>query len=80
MEQCGCSDRSCPQALPALAPQAPGWGARGVWVPLCPPGRPGGLGEEAPVWPSPGQALRSQGPAGALALHIGFKPTADMSF
>ena len=29
------SDHSCPQALPALAFQALGQGARGVWVQLC---------------------------------------------
>ena len=54
------SDRSRPQALPALALQAPARGARGLWVPLCPPGRLGGLGEEALVWLSPVQMLRSR--------------------
>lgn len=51
---------SCPQALPALALQALGRGARGVWVQLCPPGRPGGPGEEALVWPSPVHKLPSR--------------------
>ena len=54
------SDRSRPQALPALVLQAPGRGARGLWVLLCPPGRLGGLGEEALVWLSSVQMLQSR--------------------
>ena len=74
------NDCSRPQALPALALQALGGGAHGVWVQLCPPGRPGGLGKEALVWPSPVQKLPSQGLVGTLVLHMGLKSIAYISF
>ena len=69
-----------PEALPALALQALGWGAHGVWVQLCPPRRLGALGKEAQLWPLPVQKLLSQDPVGTLVLHVDFKSTAHISF
>ena len=60
--------------------QALGRGACGVGIPQCPPERPGEDRREAPVWPSPVRKLRSPCPAGALALHVGFTSTAQISF
>lgn len=60
--------------------QALGRGACGVGVQQYPPERPGEDGQEALVWLSPVWKLRSQCPAGALALHVGFMSTAQISF
>ena len=80
IEQCWWSDHSCPQALPALALQALGQGSHGVWVPLCPARRPGGLGKEALMHTSPVQKLPSQDPVGTFALHMDFKSRTHISF
>lgn len=80
MEQCWWSDHSRPQALPALALQALDRGSHGVWVPLCPPRRPGGLGKEELMWTLPMQKLPSQGLVGTFALHMDFKSRAHISF
>ena len=45
--------------------------AHAVPVQPCPPG-PGGIGQEALVWPAPAHKLPSPCPEGALTLHVGF--------
>lgn len=43
-----------------------------VPVQPCPPGRPGGSGQEALVWLAPTHKPPSPCPEGALTLHVGF--------
>ena len=66
--------------IPGPALQALGQGAREVWVQLCPPLRPGGVGQEALVWLSPVQKLARQGPVRSYYPTGGFKSTAHINF
>lgn len=77
----GClSDCSHPQALLLLALQGSESRRLRLWVQLCPPGRLGGVGQEALLWSSPLQKLPSHCPVGDLALHVGFMSTAHINF